>query len=366
MKKLSPALIVLFVLALMPLAPANATILFAGGEDSDFVNLNGAVASTTAGTFAAGYARESITLNGGVTSACAAASPPTSYFMTPTFTANSVIWVHANFYQPNQTCISVTDVLRVYSPDGNARIVVQQGTAAPGQYNIYTRNAAGTQTLLVSMTTPCFVGGRLIPLDLYINYASSGEVTLFCNGVQVADYTGNILTDSATQLDQVQFSYQSSFNLYPSYWSEVIVATTNTRAMRLVTLAPAANGNTDNWDTGGVSNVNKTTLTTTTVNASGTSGEIQEYTVNALPSGTFSVLGVWLNAYTEVDTTGPQHIQGMVRTGSTDYTSSNLSPPQSAWGFVSTNWLTNPNTGVAWTTGDLGAAGFNIGFESQN
>jgi hypothetical protein len=368
MKKLSLALAVVIVVALTPLAQANATILFAGGEDSDFVNLNGAAASTTAGTFAAGYARESMAVNTS-TASCATASPPAAYFMTPTFTANSVIWIHANFYLGGGTCsgIPISDVLRVYSPDGYARIVIEQQSAtAYGQYNIYTRNQAGTQTLLVSMATPCFDVAHLVPLDLYINYASSGEVTLYCNNVQVADYTGNILTDSATQLDQVQFSTATPYSLNITYWSEIIVSTTTGRGLRLATLAPAANGNTDNWDTGGVSNVNKTTLNTTTVNASGTSGEIQEYTINALPSGTFGIVGVWLNAYTQVDATGPQHLQGIVYTGSTAYTSSNLSPPQSAWGFVSTNWLTNPNTGVAWTTIDLGASGFNIGFESQN
>ena len=149
-------------------------------------------------------------------------------------------------------------------------------------------------------------------------------------------------------------------------WSEFIVATTDTRNLRLATLAPSANGNTDNWDTGGVSNVNETTDNTSTVNASGTAGQIQEYTVTSLPSGSFQVQDVWLNMKAQVDTTGPQHIQGMVRAGSTDYTSSNLSPPQGSWGLISTDWTTNPNTGVAWTTSDLSAVGFNLGFKSQN
>jgi hypothetical protein len=149
-------------------------------------------------------------------------------------------------------------------------------------------------------------------------------------------------------------------------WSEIIIATTDTRNLRLATLAPSANGNTDNWDTGGVSNVNETTDNTSTVNASGTAGQIQEYTVTALPSGSFQVQDLWLNMKAQIDTSGPQHIQGMVRTGSTDYTSSNLSPPQGSWGWISTDWTTNPNTGVAWTTSDLSAVGFNLGFKSQN
>jgi hypothetical protein len=361
MKKLSLILAALLVFALTPLTSANATILFAGGEDSDFVNLNGAAASTTSGTFSSGYARESMQV---IASNCQNNDPPVNYFMTPTFTANSTIWVHGNYQlAANNGCTLYGDIIRALSPDGYARIVVEE-TGTVGQFSIYTRNQAGTQTLLVAMATPCFTVAHLIPIDLYINYASSGEVTLYCNGVQVADYTGNVTTNSATQLSQVQFG--GDISIGNTFWSEVIVATTNTRSMRLVSLTPTANGNTDSWDVGGVSNINEATLNTTTVNASGTSGEIQEYTVGAMPSGTFTVLGVFLNAQAQVDTTGPQHLQGIVYTGGTAFTSSNLSPTQSAWSFVTTNWLTNPNTGVAWTTGDLGAAGFNIGFESQN
>ncbi len=132
-------------------------------------------------------------------------------------------------------------------------------------------------------------------------------------------------------------------------------------------MAPSASGNTDTFDTGAFGNVSETTLNTATVDASGTQNQIQEYKWSGtMPSGTFNVLDVWVNALAQVDTTGPQHLQAMVRTGGSDYTSSNLSPPQGSWGWISTDWTTNPNTGVAWTTSDLTNAGFNIGFKSQN
>ena len=331
---------------------ASATTLFAGGEDSDFTLTSGAAVSTSNGTFSSGYARESILAYGG--------EPPTSYALTPTFTANSTIWVHAREFDNGPGTSSAFDVLRVLSPDGVARILIRQ-TTTQGQYKISTGNAAGTITDLVTMSSSCFA--TLHSLDLYINYGTSGEVTLYCDGKSYADYTGNVTTNSATQLNQVLLGGVTSSG---TYWSEVIVATTDTRNLRLATLSPSANGNTDNWDTGGVSNVNEVTDNTSTVNASGTAGQIQEYTVTSLPSGSFQVQDLWVNMKAQVDTSGPQHIQGMVRTGSTDYTSSNLSPPQGSWGWISTDWTTNPNTGVAWTTSDLSAGGFNLGFKSQN
>ena len=254
-------------------------------------------------------------------------------------------------------------MLAAYSPDGTPRIVVRQVSSTTGVYKISTYNNSSVFTDLVSMSSACF-GSAIHKLDLYINYNVSGEVTLYCDGVSVADYTGNVTTNSATQINKYLLTSPSSNNY--AYWSEIIVATTDTRNLRLATLAPSANGNTVNWDTGGVANVNETTDNTSTVNASGTAGQIQEYTVTSLPAGSFQVQDVWINMKAQVDTSGPQHIQGMVRAGSTDYTSGNLSPPQGSWGWISTDWTTNPNTGIAWTTSDLSAVGFNLGFKSQN
>jgi hypothetical protein len=340
-------------------SPASATTtLFAGGEDSDFTISGNVGVSTTAGNFASGYAREALGMGG------SSGTPTTSNILSPAFTANSLIWVHMKMnggFDGNAN----EHLLRVLSPDGVARIILRT-TSTGGQLKISTGNSTPTYTDLVTASSAGF-GSGLHTLDLYINYASSGEVTLYCDGTSIADYTGNVTTNSATQLNQIQIGASGTNGAYTyGYYSEVIVATTDTRNMRLVTLAPSANGNTDNWDTGGVSNVNETTDNTSTVNASGTAGEIQEYTVTSLPSGSFQVQDLWINMKAQVDTSGPQHIQGMVRTGSTDYTSGNLSPPQGSWGWVSTDWTTNPNTGVAWTTSDLSAVGFNLGFKSAN
>ncbi len=358
MRKLLIVAFILVACLVAPIQEARATVLFAGGEDTDFTFHGSYAVSTNSGYFNSGFARSAFTVGGG-------GEPQVNYAMSPTFTANSVIWFHARPYGSSATQYAPADLVKVYSPDGVARILVR--SVSTGLYKISTGNAAGTFTDLVTMSSACF-NSLVHGFDLYINYAVSGEVTLYCDGVSVADYTGNVTTNSATQLNQFSLGDDccSTGGQASQEWSELIVATTDTRNMRLVTLAPAANGNTHSFDTGAASNVNETTLNQATVDASGTSGQIQEYTVGSLPTGTFSVLDLWVNAQAQVDTTGPQHLQAMVRTASTDYTSSNLSPPQGSWGWISNDWATNPNTGVAWTTSDLSAAGFNIGFKSAN
>ena len=359
MKKPLLTLILALTVICTPLAAARATILFAGSEDSDFTCLGECYATTTAGYFNSGYVREALFTVGWWSS-----------LLSPTFTASSTLWIHAvygNWGIDN----GLTPILEVYSPDGVDRIDLYASNT--GQtLTIRKVNAAGTATNLATMSGAaayCFSRPALHPLDLYINYSTTGEVALYCDGAKVADYTGDVTTDSATQLDQfsVWDTDTGDHGNQPNYsqdWSEFIVATTNTTAMHLVTLAASGAGATDNW-TGAYTDVNEVTLNDTTINSTTSSGQIQLYTVGSLPSGTFSILDVGVNMRAQVDTTGPQHIDAMVRTtDGSNHISSNLAPPQSSWGPVWAGWATNPHTSAAWTASDLGS-GFNTGFESQ-
>jgi hypothetical protein len=357
--------VVLYLMFLLP-SQASATVLFAGGKDADFVCGGTTAVCGNSSFHDNSFARQSVyvgMVNSGVT------DPPVSYYSTPVLTSSSTVWFHTYLSAETGAATNNAQVLRALSPDGVARILVRS-TGTTGTYKISKRNAAGTITDLVTASTNC---GDIThhAFDLYINYATSGEVTLYCNNTAIADYSGDVTTDSATQLNQFQLASAylgSSSASYSTQFSEVIVSMADTRNLRLVSLKPSANGNADTWDTGGVANINEGTLSDNTLNASGTAGQIQEYTIDTtkLANNNLTIQDVWVNARAQVDTTGPQHIQAMVRTGNTDYTSSDLSPTQGSWTTVATDWTINPNTGVAWTTGDLSAAGFNIGFKSTN
>jgi hypothetical protein len=361
----------LLALLWMP-SQANAysgTILFAGGEDSDFTIVGGGATVTTGLIYGSGFSRES--LNCYPNAGCYMSSTLNSgYILSPQFTASTTLWIHANLFGSQESAL-VTDILRVLDGSGLPRLALRSAqtgvSGGGGLYKVSTINSSNTYTDLVTMSGTCNFLAAWHKLDFYINYGTSGEVTVYCDGIQEADYTGNVTTNGVTQLSQIALGSDGGYNYSSSYWSEIIVSTGDTRKLRLVTAAPSSNGNTHTFDTGAASNVNETTLNTATVDASGTSGEIQEYTwSNSLPSGSWTVVDFRVAALAQVDTTGPQHLQAMVRTQSTDYTSSNLVPPQGSWGYISNDWLTNPNTGVAWTTSDLTATGFNLGFKSAN
>jgi hypothetical protein len=200
---------------------------------------------------------------------------------------------------------------------------------------------------------------------MYVNYGSSGEVTLYSNSTQVCDYTGNVTNgDGATTLNQVEFAVpQTNLGL----WSEVIVATTDTRAMGVFTAYTNANGNSTGLSgTNVCSSIwNASTLNQANYAYSASNNVLHNCAIyNTLPSGSYSVLGVAMSAQALVGSSGPQHFEFDTRVGGTDYLSSSYAPTNSFSNFSSYIQATNPNTGVAWLPSDLTAAGVDFGVET--
>jgi hypothetical protein len=150
---------------------------------------------------------------------------------------------------------------------------------------------------------------------------------------------------------------------YPLAYSEVIISDTDTRFMTLETLTPAADGNTVTWDVGGVSNINETTEDDTTLNSSSTPGQVQQYTTNGLPAGTYGVLAVVLSGKMIGGTGGgPTQVEFGVRTGGVDAWGSDVLLPVSLQ-TVQYPFYVDPNTSSPFDPTNLGA-GFNIGLKS--
>lgn len=351
------------VALLLAWSPARATILFAGGEDSDFTCPGTcSVNTSTTSDYTSPYARESYGVTG------AAGDPPPNYIQSPTFTAGSTLWIHASVATAaagGSSTVNNEHMLDVLSPDGVTRISLLQ-TATSEFYKISKRDSGGTYTDLVTASSACITTAHVVTrIDLFIDYAVTGEVSLFCNGSRIADFLGDVTTNAATQLNQFRLAAAVN-NPFRTAWSEIIASTINTTAMRLATLPPQADGTTHTWDVGGVANVNEAVVNDSSVNASGTATQIQLYTMNNIPVTALAISDFIVSGRALVDTTGPQHMQAVVRTGGSNFNSASLAPQTLTFG---PNWIDfplNPNTGLAWTASDLNAAGFNFGYESIN
>jgi hypothetical protein len=514
-------------------------ILFCGGEDISFIPIGACQIGsggqtpfgspsqntvwqpdTTSGHFRPGYSRYALALFTGSNSGLTVNS---AWMRNAASFSSSAFWTSARFWvSTNNPASSSQQLVRFVDSGGVVRLrITQNATSWPGTIKLEKVNAAGSVTTLATSSGTFGSNAPGIPdkLDVNINYAVSGTFTVYCNGVQIVTYSGDVTTDAQTVLSNIDFGFLS-WNNYAAYnaWSEVIVATRDTRNMSLVTQVPLENGNTDAWTTsGGVTTYNPWglannsagrganevsfnrflvglggTIATTTfsltagvtgtsqmamysdnagvpgtllgssgnitnpgigstnytfsspvivfgntyywlairctaaytwpynsagvglswftqaslasfpsngggatnqgtgvnisesytltyptvgtgitdtadADSSATATQIQEYQVSpSLPTGNYSIVSLVTHLSTTIGSSGPANIQAAVRTGGTDYFSSNLGPPTLAFATYQYNWDTNPNTAVAWLQTDLPSAStsFNMGYKS--
>jgi len=373
MKSILFAALAVLLLAAAP--AARAQILFAGGEDTEFSGVTsskrGSAGGETDGGYRSSFAREGLNVDG---NGSTVADPPTYMITSPTFTATSnPLWIHAQVYMANVGSTAGIQAVRVYSPDGVARILLRQ-TATEGLLKVSTRNAAGTITDLATASSAISANTQTA-LDLMINYtcSSSGGVQLYVAGVQVINYSGNPCTDSATTLNQValaQLTNDGNSNgctngtQAGNCWSEVIAAQQDTRSMGLWSLTPQATGNTQSW-TGSVGNINETTINDSNNINTATNNALSEWTTpTSYPSGNWSLTAVVQSFRALVGTTGPQHFQPLMRVNSTDNTSGTNIAPTTSFANYQYVWTQNPHTSAAFSTTDI-SSGFNLGLESE-
>jgi hypothetical protein len=337
------------------------TILIAGGEDTSFA-LVGTTGGASSGStnIRTAYARVGLNIGGtGIT-----ADPPTNRWQTPAFAAQSTLWFHAQFGNLGSGTGTTSNAQMIRFLDGGTCRIIIRGTGTAGQLKISTRNNAGTITDLATSAAGAFNGLITGPVqvDVKIIYSVSGSVTVWIDSTQVVTYSGDVTTNSATTLDQVEFvNTNAGLN---GYWSEVIVADADTRAMSLWTLAPQAAGNTQSWTPNTLGNINETTINDATLISTSSNNSISEWTTpTSAPSGTWAVEAIVQEARVQVGLTGPQHFDWITRTGGSDFTAGVSVAPTTSFSNFKNIWATNPNTTAAWAIGDI-ASGFNLGIKS--
>jgi hypothetical protein len=349
------------------------TVYFAGGEDTSFT-ITGSpppVPITAAGYFRVGFARLAMNMFGGSGAPTTTAWPLATALVTPMFGSISSFWVHGLNNTENSSLVFVNFtttaaiMLGLADSGGVGRILVR-GTGTAGQLKISTRNAAGTIVDLVTSAAgamPAAASGAPIKIDLFVNYAVSGQCTLYANGVIIAD-TGagiNVTTDGATTLAQVFYGACYNAANYNQTWSECIVQDTSTLGCALQTIPPVAAGNTQSWLPNTVGNINPTTINDTNFVATTAANALSEWTVaTTLPSGAWIIEAVVQEARVSVGLTGPQHFEWLQRTSDgTDHVTGSVAPTTAFSNFQNILPL-NPHTSAAWNAGEL----INAGIES--
>lgn len=336
------------------------TVYFAGTEDVSFLLSGSMVGNVTSAAFRAAFSRANLFANAGTTTA----APPATAASTGNVGALTSFWVHGMISNGgNNATLAAANTFYIEDSGGVGRILVT-GTGTAGQLRISTRNAAGGITTLVTSAAgayPASTTGVPVALDLFVNYAVSGQATLYVNGVAVAD-TGpgvNVTTDSATALAAVLFGAPvSSANIF---WSECLVQDTTTLGCGVQTLPPLAAGNTQSWTPNTLANINPTVINDANFISSATANQVSQWTnATTLPTGSWTINAVVQSARVSVGTSGPLHFEWNVRTSDgTDHVTGSVAPLTS-FGNFNNVWPVNPHTGVAWNAAEL----INFGLES--
>lgn len=348
------------VLALSAVMPASATILYAGGEDVDFVVSGVVTVTTSGGVFRTGYAREALVAD------ISSGDPPTNIIQLPAAFANqSTIWVHFESFNSTGNNNTVNNqYIGIYGSDGVRRLLVR-GTGTNGQVKITKSDTARTMTDLCTATSGAWPLVALTNVDIFVNYAVAGQVTMYVNGVQTCNFTGDVTTNSITSVNRVDFASAGATTTNKTNWSEVIVSDSDTRSLNLFTCAPQANGVNMMW-IGSFANVNGTTANDATPLSTGSNNQTAEFTCPALPAGSFTVPAVVQVGRVLKGASGPANFRFIARpsSGSTDFDSGSDIPVTTNFANYRNIWATNPACSCAWTTPDV-TTGVNFGVVSK-
>lgn len=206
------------------------------------------------------------------------------------------------------------------------------------------------KTLLVSVTDGS--QDALYKIDLQIiNYGVSGTINVYLNGTLRITYSGNLSLPGITGFNKFVAANGNGYS-DECFMSECIVADEDTRTLSLVTLAPNASGDINEW-AGAYTDIDDTANGDTDLISADTAGLDAQFELSDMPTGNFHVRAVKMLARA-MDATETFDLAVGVKTNSAVH----LSAPQpllTAWNAVETLMLQNPETLSDWTVSEVDA-----------
>lgn len=304
--------------------------LWAGGEDTSFPNGAAVGVNTNVGVFRSGYGRCAI---GGGTLAAPCKSEP--------FPGGAVTGCWLSFRRVASTSVSYlglgksgqSNFLAIKMINNNA---IDVGTVIAGAF---------TSVATASYST----GTSVDRVDVQVANYGTGTVTVnvWFNGTQVIAYSSALsVTGMTTNFDSVFMV--CAVNVF----SEIGVFDTSTLAWPgLVTLAGNGNGTTQAWSNPDYTNWNPTTINDANATFTNTVAQDEQVTINALPSGSFTIASVKFEAraMATAGATAANLKLGFRNAGGTVA----VNPSHAlttAFATYSDYFTTDPTTSSAWTT----------------
>lgn len=325
------------------------TILFAGGEWDAFQAPSGPNGVDTSTAFYdVDYASCAMQM-----------TTNADFFAELNPSAQTDVWVHFEIYVRNNLSSNAV-IWRLENASGQGILRGLRGSTATTAYMQYWNGSAWT-TIGSAFT---IANDTRVQWDIHARIADSGGIfEWYINSVLASSFSGDTNLFAGSTVSKIAFGGTFSGTNFSSLLSQVIVADVDTRAMKLATIRPNANGTTGDW-TGTYADVDEVgSWSDADYISSGTANQVELFGMSNLSAQaqTLDPIAFVMTARGRKGASGPQNVQAAVRTGGTDYFSGNMTGVTTSFGnFGQIKWEVNPQTGVAWTVSEIQAieAGF--------
>lgn len=327
----------LSVILIASSVPAHSAVIWVGGEDLDF---SGTLCTTTASwCYRSGYARQAL-------KACNSWTGITS----STFPAQTSAWFSVRVRNPS--CAAGNLHFGMIKAGTNNGLWVGTDSTSNWRVALYTYDGT-TQVKLASEAGTTLIGDNLHKIDVQVtnyNGGASGNAKVYIDGgtTPVINYTGNLAVGGNTSLNAINLSN----NNCEWWWSEVLVADSDTRSYSVVTHVPNAAGTTNTWTSAAFGNINPVTINDAVFAYDSVAGDVFQYKMSALPSTNTGVAAVKVSLRGVNTSTGPQAISIGVNHGGTAFYPA-AQTMNTGWSLYEQIFQTNPVTSAAWTPSDV-------------
>lgn len=318
------------------------TLLFQGHERDSFIASSASCTEiTTAGHFDSSVSRCAVVVG----------TSWTDSIKTYPFSAVSDIW--CKFKIRFSTNISSGRTVFAFR-NGSAVAMLRLQLTSNNVIQLQYYNGSGYtnvgSTLTINTST-------LYTFDVHIKGGASGEIDFYNGGTLHASGTG---------------SYTSVANIVEGYWeacevsaarvSAVICDTTSTLTHRTESEIPTSDG-TDTGGTGGYADIDETPLSTADYLLLPANGDNHSFKSAARTQTLAQVGGVTVSGSLYYVAGGATKARPYLKIGGTRYYGTTFTLQTSAAPY-SYSWVTNPATGIAWTSSDASDADLEWGWEA--
>jgi hypothetical protein len=203
-----------------------------------------------------------------------------------------------------------------------------------------------------STTTAIIPEATKFAVDIHFKiHATDGFIRLYIDKVLMVEMTGDTKKygTNVSKINVLNTNTNGNMSV-----SEVILATEDTRGMKVRSIKPNAAGN-DSGFIGAVADVNHTGPNDLSMITADTADVVTTYALAAPPQATaLGVRGVVVNSRASRGATGPQNLNHVVRSGGANYHGADIAMSE-VFKSYSTVFETNPATGLPFTWAELDA-----------